>query len=100
MKPVMTVLEAHVNAERAGDLQAAYRDGISHLEPGIVETYLIRGAKDATLWRILTIWASSEALEKMRSSGETPRGILMFRAAGAEPTLSIFEVALQAASDK
>jgi hypothetical protein len=28
----------------------------------------------------------------MRGSGTTPAGILMFRAAGAEPTTSIFEV--------
>jgi hypothetical protein len=28
----------------------------------------------------------------MRQSGATPAGVLMFRAAGAEPSLSIFDV--------
>ena len=38
----------------------------------------------------------SEALETMRQSGQTPRGVLMFRAAEAEPTLSISNVATHA----
>ncbi len=37
------------------------------------------------------MWESPEALAAMRGSG-TPRGIQIFRAAGAEPTLSILEV--------
>jgi hypothetical protein len=31
----------------------------------------------------------------MRASGETPRGVAMFREAGAEPALSLFDVADQ-----
>jgi hypothetical protein len=31
----------------------------------------------------------------MRQSGETPRGVLIFHAAGADPVLSVFEVAQQ-----
>jgi hypothetical protein len=47
--------------------------------------------REATRWRIQTWWASRDALEAMRGAG-TPAGVLMFRAAGAEPALSIFEV--------
>ena len=31
----------------------------------------------------------------MRASGQTPRGVAMFRAAGAEPTFALFEIADQ-----
>jgi len=34
----------------------------------------------------------------MRASGETPRGVLMFRAARAEPKLAVFDVHAHAAS--
>ena len=36
---------------------------------------------------------SREALAEYRRSVEVPGGILIFRSVGAEPTLSIFEVA-------
>jgi hypothetical protein len=39
------------------------------------------------------LWTSREALMAMRQQGGTPAGVLMFRAAGAEPSLSVYEVA-------
>jgi len=53
----------------------------------------MQNISDASAWRIVSIWKSREALEKMRSSGETPGAILIFRAAESEPEVSIFEVA-------
>jgi len=53
---------------------------------------MLRDVKDSSLWRIVTVWESRDALETMRQSGETPRGVLMFRAADAEPMLSVFDV--------
>ncbi len=89
----MTILEAEVAAERMGALEAAYREAITQLEPGLEQTFLVRDAKNPHAWRIITLWESREALVAMRQSGETPRGVLIFRAAGAEPTLTILEVA-------
>jgi len=89
---VMTVLEAEVAAERVGALETAYRDAITQLDAGIERTFLARDAKNPHVWRIITLWASREALVAMRQSGETPKGVLMFRAAGAEPTLTILDV--------
>lgn len=90
---VITILEAHVELDKAPILQDAYRNGSSQLPPQMVRTYLIQSASDKTLWRIISVWKSREALDEMRNSGGTPAGILMFRAAGAEPELSIFDVA-------
>ncbi len=94
---VMTILEACVAKEYWTALGQAYREGTRQQDAGIVQTFLVQGAKDAELWRILTVWQSREALEAMRASGETPRGVLMFREARAEPTLTVFDVAQHAA---
>jgi hypothetical protein len=96
MAMVITILEAHVPTEKASLLEAAYKQGIVQLDKGIAQTFLTHGFKDPTLWQIITVWQSREALDEMRQSGETPRGVLMFRAAEAEPALSVMDVAAQA----
>jgi heme-degrading monooxygenase HmoA len=93
---VITILEAHVAADKSEALEKAYKEGIRELEPGILQTFLLHGVADASLWRIITVWRSREALDAMRQSGQTPRGVLMFRTAEAEPTLSISNVAAHA----
>jgi hypothetical protein len=91
---VITILEAHIELDMVPALLAAYHNGLSHLPPQMIQTFLINSATDKSIWRILSIWKSREALDEMRSSREVPEGVLMFRAAGAEePTLSIFDVA-------
>ena len=94
---VITILEARVEPDMAPALLTAYQNGLSHLPPQMVQTFLAHGTEDKTLWRIVSVWKSREALDEMRRSRETPEGILMFRAAGAEdPQVSIFEVAAYA----
>ncbi len=97
---VITKLEAHVAPEKWQALEQAYKEAIAHLEPGIVETFLLHGLKEPAVWQIVTVWESRAALDEMRNSGQTPRGVLIFRAAGAEPTLSIFDVDSHAATIK
>jgi heme-degrading monooxygenase HmoA len=88
---ILTVLEAQVPLGKEAALQAAYAAAAKELPAGLVRSELLRDARDATRWRIQTWWSSREALDAMRSTG-TPAGVLMFRAANAEPTLSVFEV--------
>ena len=94
---LMTILEAHVPGDRWAELQQTYGDATAHLDEGITQTFLIQAVSDATLWRIVTVWRDRAALEAMRKSGQIPRGVLIFRAAGAEPALTVFEVAAHAA---
>jgi heme-degrading monooxygenase HmoA len=89
---VLTILEATVPSDRAADLQAAFRSAAAQVPPGFVRSHLVSFAADPTRWRIETLWTSRDALAAMRQAG-TPAGVLMFRAAGAEPSLSIFDVA-------
>ncbi len=88
---VVTILEGHIAPDKSSALEAAFRAGASEAPPGLVETFLLHSMAEATLWRIVTVWASREALEAMRKQG-TPAGVLMFRAAGGEPTLSVWDV--------
>ncbi len=89
---VITILEAHVTPEKWATLEQAYKAGTVSLPPVIVQTFLAQNSADPTAWRIITHWRSREALDEYRQSAKTPGGVLMFRAAGAEPTLSIFDV--------
>jgi hypothetical protein len=93
---VLTVLEARVQAERVADLLRAFEESrTSPVPPFLVRSFLLRSAQDGDVWRIMTVFRSREDLDAMRASGQTPRGVAMFREAGAEPTLSLFEVADQ-----
>ena len=57
-----------------------------------LQSFLLQMKENQKLWRIVTVWESMEALQKMKSSSETPAGVLIFHKAGAKPVLSIFEV--------
>ena len=89
---VLTILEATVSPSQTAELEAAFRAGVGQTPPGLVRSHLLCLTSDRTRWRIETLWASRTALDAMRQTAATPAGVLMFRAAGAEPTLSIFDV--------
>ncbi len=90
---VMTTLEAHVTPENWTILEQAYRDAIERGRPAqMLQSYLIQHVSDPTLWNIVALWSSREALDAYRRSVEIPEGLEVFRAAGVEPTLSIFSV--------
>lgn len=93
---IATVLEGRVAPERRGDLLREYHARTVELPRGLVQTYLLEDLADPGRWRIVTVWSNREALEAMRSSGATPGGVLTFRAAGAEPELSVWDVAAHA----
>lgn len=91
MSLVVTVLDAQVAPERTPDLEAAYTEAARGPFPaGFVRSTLLRLANDPTLWRIETIWQSHEALAAMRRLGK-PRGLQIFEAAGAQPTLAVLD---------
>ena len=92
----MTVLEAHVAQPNWLKLSQAYAEKTKNLPPGLIQTFLVQSRTDNTLWRIISVWESRAALEDMRRTTETPGGVLIFRAAGAEPKLSVYSVNQQA----
>jgi len=92
---VMTVLEATVEPASWDKLKQAFSVGSSRRPKQIVDGYLVQSKDDPTLWRAISLWQSREALEEYRRSVEVPGGVLIFRAAGAEPRLAIFDVVNQ-----
>jgi len=93
---VVTMLEARVAEERAAGLIEAFGGTGAALPSFIVESFLVQAA-GSDLWRIVTVWASQDDLDAYQASVETPEGVRMFRSAGAEPTLTVFDVAAHAA---
>ena len=93
---VVTMLQAQVAEARSSHLIEAFNQAVRSLPPPIRESFLIRESGTDT-WRIVTLWESREALDAYRQSVDTPGGVLMFRTAGAEPNLSIHDVASHAA---
>ncbi len=87
---VITQVEAECDADRTQDLLDAWRRVAGGpLPPGLERSYLMHSG---TTWRIATFWESRGALEEMRRTTETPGALAVFAAAGAEPTVTIFEV--------
>lgn len=95
---VVTELVGRIPVDRVDDLERAYRDGTVELPPEILETFLVRDTADPMSFRIITVWSSRAALEAMRASGVTPKGVQIFRAAGADPELAVLEVAIHRGS--
>ncbi len=93
---VMTVLEARVARENWQVLVDTYSRETQVLDPGIVQTFLVHSRGDDSIWQIITIWENQEALTVMRQSNETPRGVLIFRSAQAQPVLNIQDIVSQA----
>lgn len=93
---VITILESHVEADKWSGFEKDFKERTHELPPQMLQTFLLQDTADKTLWRIISVWKSREALEEMRNSGETPTGVVMFRSAGAEPKLSIFYVPVAA----
>ena len=92
---IMTILQARVASEQWEALQQAF-EAQSKQRPGqLLQSFLVQITTDPTAWQVIGLWPSREALEEIRRSTETPGGVLMFRAAGAEPTLSLFEIMKQ-----
>ena len=89
---IMTILEAQVASEQWEALQQAWQAQSEQRPAQLVQSFLVQSTTEPTLWRGISIWPSRQALEEMRRDVSTPGGVLIFRAAGAEPTLSLFEI--------
>ena len=91
---VITTVEGMVEVARERDLSDAWARATAEgaLPPGFVESFLVRST-EGTTWRVITVWESMEALRTMRAAAAgTPPAIAMFRAAGVEPAVSIWDV--------
>ena len=98
--PIMTVLEG----PRAGrsrsrpqppppELNRRYNEASGSLPPQMLQALLVQSNTDPAVWRGISVWRSRVALEEYRRSVTTPAGIRMFQAVGAQPSVSMWDVA-------
>jgi hypothetical protein len=95
---MINVLEAHVAEENWPLLEQAYERNSQQTPPGLEQSFLVHSIEDPGLWQIITVWsamASLKQLQKAIEAGVTPRGVLIFREAHAEPRHTVFEVVQQ-----
>ncbi len=92
---MITIIEARVAEENWPLLEQAYQRSSQQTPPGLEQSFLMHSVEERDLWQIITVWsgmASLQQLQKSIESGITPRGVLIFREAHAEPTHTVFEV--------
>jgi quinol monooxygenase YgiN len=91
---VLTEVSAVIAPDREAAFVAAYRQLVTQpLPDGLLRTELISGQEGR--WRIQTLWRDRAALEAMRADPDAPAAPRLFREAGADPQLALFEVAVR-----
>jgi heme-degrading monooxygenase HmoA len=92
---MITMIEARVAKENWPLLEQAYQRSSGQTPPGLEQSFLIHSVEDEEVWQIVTVWsgmASLPQIQQSKEAGITPRGVLIFREAHAEPAHSVFEV--------
>jgi quinol monooxygenase YgiN len=89
---IMTILEGTVESMNWNKLIEAFRAGSSKKPKQMVEAFLTQSKEYPNTWRGISVWHSKESLDEYRKSVVVPGGVLMFRAEGSEPTLTIFDI--------
>ena len=89
---IMTVLEAHVTADKWVALVGGFAQIDAQRPPGLEATYLAQSTADPTLWRTVGIWESQQAFDAFRTAVITPPPLALFLSLGVQPTLCLFEI--------
>ena len=88
---VITAVEGRVPVSKEEEFETAYAS-VGAFPPGLIRSSLLRNNNNPEVYRIETVWESREALERMRSSTQTPEAIKLFQKVGVKPQLEIYEV--------
>jgi len=93
---VLTVLEAEVSPKKWNELKTSF-ENMARNPPAIapVQAFLVQSTEDVNIWQMVAVWHSREEFEAMRQQG-VPRGVKLFRDVGAEPSVSVYDVATSA----
>jgi len=90
-QPILTVVSATVSPERESELTEGFRRLAGGQRPeGLLRTELLRGQNGT--WRIQSLWRDRAVLEALRTSGEPPAALELFRSVGADHTHDFFFV--------
>jgi hypothetical protein len=89
---VMTILEGLVPSERWAEFAERFAQLGTRQPSQLVQGFLVQSEANPSVWRVMGIWQSRQALEEYRASVQAPGGVLLFRSVGVEPTLTLFKV--------
>ncbi len=91
--PVVTVVEGQVPQSKSKEFEESFSMAKKEpLPPGLISSSLLRLSKSPETYRIQTIWASREDLERMRTSTQKPKAIELFLNVGVQPVLEVYDV--------
>ena len=89
----ITIVEGKIPISKSKEFERAYESlKQDALTPGLVRSSLLRKSDNPEIYRIETVWESHEALDKMRSSTQTPKAIELFQKVKASPRLEIYDI--------
>lgn len=88
----MTVLTGQVAQEDWATLRSAFEKLCRRPPEGLVETELVQGLDDLTVWKVVTLWTSQEAYEAATREKKTAACEQMFCDAGSVPHRTHFKL--------
>ena len=92
-KRVLSIVEATVNPDNWSSLVEEYEQvERSSLPQAVLNAYLSQDKTEPSLWRIVTVWESFDAMTEYRKSVAIPIWLQVFENAGATPKLIVTEV--------
>ncbi|WP_345699878.1 antibiotic biosynthesis monooxygenase [Kitasatospora terrestris] len=95
---VLSEVSGAVAAERETAFVEAYRQLVAGpLPEGLLRTELLKGGDRH--WRIQSLWRDLATLEAVRADPKTAAAPRLFREAGADPVLAVFEVTVAQVGD-
>ncbi len=90
---VITIVEGKVPVSKSKEFETAYESlKQGPFPPGWLRSSLLRNSDNPETYRIETVWESREALEKMRSSTQTPKAIELFQKVKTSPRVEIYDI--------
>jgi heme-degrading monooxygenase HmoA len=89
MSEVVTMVSAHIPADRADDVIAGFSAAIRAGMPERRHTSLFRG--DGDLIRVVTVWRSREDLARYLSATDRSFAVALLEDAGGTPTVDVLE---------
>ncbi|GAA2788720.1 hypothetical protein GCM10010441_12280 [Kitasatospora paracochleata] len=88
---VLSEVSGVLAADREADFVEAYRRLVAGpLPDGLLRTELLRGSDHH--WRVQSLWRDVATLQAVRADPKTAAAPRLFREAGSEPSLEVFEV--------
>jgi hypothetical protein len=90
-RAILVIFEAYLMPEYWSRLEREFGT-LLPTPTDLVERYLTQDSADPTHWQMLMVWRNRHAFDLHRG-GTAPAEQVIFQQLGAEPRLSIFEIA-------